>query len=349
MLYSGDFEMLRPYFEMYRRILPVARERCRKFCGHDGAIFLETMNFWGGYLEHNYGWPGQREAGLAGHLSQNQYIRHHNSSGLEVVHHALTFYRFTDDESFLRETALPLAEAVLDYYDLHYPRVGGKLHLTPAQSIEQWWDVENPLPEIAGLTACLNELLALPAGFVHPSRRESWLRLRAELPPLPSQGQPAVFAPAERVVGPPKNVENPELYAVFPYHLCHLTSTDREMGIRTFNHRMHQHDHGWAQDGIQAALLGLTEAARQSVVRRFTTPSAFARFPAFWGPNADWIPDQDHGCAAMHALQLMAMQSIGDEIHRLPAWPKDWDVEFKLHGPDNTLTECRFREGRIEG
>ncbi len=345
MLHAGDFEMMRPYFEMYRKGLPLARERCRKFCGHDGAFFLETMYFWGAYLEENYGWSGQRD-GLPGHLSQNHYIRYHNSSGLEVVHHALTYYRFTGDEGFLRQTALPLAEAVLDYYDLHYKRSGGLLHIAPAQCIEQWWDVENPLPEIAGITACLNGLLALPDTILPAARLQQWRRLRSEILPLPSrtlEDQP-LFAAADIIRGGPCNCENPELYAVFPYHLCGVLPGDADRGIRTFQRRTYTHDDGWAQDGIQAALLGLTEDARKSVVRRFSTPSPHARFPAFWGPNADWVPDQDHGSTAMHALQMMVLQTSGGALRTLPAWPRDWDVDFKLHAPGNSVVEGKFSE-----
>lgn len=341
MLHAGDVEMLTPYFEMYRRGLPLARERCRKFCGHDGAFFLETMYFWGAYLEENYGWPAQRGPGLPPHLSSNPYIRLHNSSGLEVVYHALTCYHFTGDPEFLRHTALPLAEAVLDYYDLHYPRRGGLLHIAPAQCIEQWWDVENPLPEIAGLTACLDTLLALPEARLPAARLPQWRRLRTEIPPLPTRmvdGQ-ALFAAADVIRGGPCNCENPELYAVFPYRLCGLGRGDTACGVRTFRQRTYTHDNGWAQDGIQAALLGLADDARQSVVRRFSTPSPQARFPAFWGPNADWIPDQDHGSTAMHALQLMALQTAGTALRCLPAWPADWAVDFKLHAPGRTLVE----------
>jgi hypothetical protein len=341
MLHAGDFDMMKPYFEMYRKGLPLARERCRKFCGHEGAFFLETMYFWGAYLEENYGWPGQRDESLPRHLSQNHYIRYHNSSGLEVVYHALTYYRFTCDGDFLRHTALPLAEAVLDYYDHHYNRSGGVLHIFPAQCIEQWWDVENPLPEIAGLTACLNELLALPESVLPAGRLPQWRRLRDEIPPLPvcTQDGQTAFAPAAIVRGGPCNCENPELYAVFPYRLCGLLPGDVAKGIRTFQRRAYTHDNGWAQDGIQAALLGLTEEARKSVVRRFSTPSPQARFPAFWGPNADWIPDQDHGGTAMHALQMMALQTHDGAIRKLPAWPKDWDIDYKLHAPGNTVVE----------
>jgi len=44
----------------------------------------------------------------------------------------------------------------------------------------------------------------------------------------------------------------------------------------------------------------------------------------------------------------MVMQAAGQRIILLPAWPKDWDVEFKLHAPYNTLVEGVYREGKLE-
>ncbi len=38
----------------------------------------------------------------------------------------------------------------------------------------------------------------------------------------------------------------------------------------------------------------------------------------------------------------------GGRIYVLPAWPEDWDVEFKLHAPRQTVVECVYRDGRIE-
>ena len=52
-----------------------------------------------------------------------------------------------------------------------------------------------------------------------------------------------------------------------------------------------------------------------------------------WGPNYDWLPDQDHGSNIMLTLQHMVLETAGDKIFVLPAWPKDWDVSFKLHAP----------------
>jgi len=352
---AGDLDLMKPYFEMYRRNLPLARERCRRFCGHEGAFFLETQTFWGTYLEHNYGWTEfggadplgnyLREPDLPGHLCQNQYIRRHNSSGLEVVYHGLLTWRYSQDDDFLRSTVLPLAEAVLEYYDLHYPRKNGKLHLSPAQVIEQWWEAENPLPEIAGLTTCLTGLLALPDALC--TRRKDWTRLLRELPAVPTgiKNGKRVFTPAERWKPEPRNQENPELYAVFPYHLCSKQTEDADIGIETFHNRDYTHDRGWAQDGMQAALLGLTDATRYSVTERLTVPSPYARFPVFWGPGFDWVPDQDQGGSASHAFQLMALQERDGEPDLLPAWPEEWSLEAKLHLPGRNTVEIQHTPG----
>jgi hypothetical protein len=40
----------------------------------------------------------------------------------------------------------------------------------------------------------------------------------------------------------------------------------------------------------------------------------------------------------------MLMQTDGRQIHLLPAWPNDWNVEFKLHAPLRTVV-C----GKVEG
>jgi hypothetical protein len=67
-----------------------------------------------------------------------------------------------------------------------------------------------------------------------------------------------------------------------------------------------------------------------------------------WGPNYDWLPDQDHGANLMHTLQLMLLQCDGRAIRVLPAWPAEWDVHFRLRAPGNTIVEVDYRGGEIE-
>jgi alpha-L-fucosidase 2 len=111
--------------------------------------------------------------------------------------------------------------------------------------------------------------------------------------------------------------------------------------------RTHKENGGWQQNSIQAAYLGLTEEARQMVVESFSKWDKNFRFPAFWGPNYDWTPDQDHGNVAMIALQRMLIQYENDKVILFPAWPGEWDVHFKVNAPDNTTVECLFKNGKV--
>ncbi|MFO1524244.1 MAG: DUF5703 domain-containing protein, partial [Kiritimatiellia bacterium] len=72
-----------------------------------------------------------------------------------------------------------------------------------------------------------------------------------------------------------------------------------------------------------------------------------ARFPAFWETKMDGTPDNDHGANAVNTLQSMLLQSHGDAIHLLPAWPEEWDVSFKLAAAHNTTVEGVYRDGRL--
>jgi hypothetical protein len=95
-------------------------------------------------------------------------------------------------------------------------------------------------------------------------------------------------------------------------------------------------------------MLGLTETAKKMVVENAIHHRAAGfRFPAFWGPNFDWIPDQDHGNVMMIALQRMVLMYDADKIYLLPAWPKEWDLEFKLHAPEGAVVSGSVKDGRL--
>jgi alpha-L-fucosidase 2 len=195
----------------------------------------------------------------------------------------------------------------------------------------------------------LKGLLALPADCTTSAQREQWQRMQKELPsvPLREAGGQKVLAFAEKV-GSTGNAENPELYAVFPYRVYGVNKPDLELARRSFAARVHPETGGWQQNAIWAARLGLTEEATRMVTANVSTKNPQSRFPAFWGPNYDWTPDQDHGCVAMIALQSMLLQSDGGKVYLLPAWPKTWDVRFRLHGPEQTTIQGVYRAGKLE-
>ena len=59
------------------------------------------------------------------------------------------------------------------------------------------------------------------------------------------------------------------------------------------------------------------------------------------------IRDQDHGSVALTALQTMLLQSEDRKILLLPAWPKNWSVDFKLHAPLQTTVEGSYQDRKL--
>ena len=346
MLAAGDFEMMDPWFRMYREALPLSKARMQAIYSFtDAASFQETMNFWGMPNNRDYGW------GHPGPEPGNVCIHRYWSGGIELTAIMLDRYDFLQDEDFVRNTLVPLADPITAFFDQYWQKrdAKGRIVFDPAQSLEALpWTV-NPMPEIAGLRFILPRLLALPHGFTTEAQRSRWTRILQELPPLPVAEVDAVnlLRPSATFVPGSGNFsENPELYAVFPYRLYGVGMPDLDMARATYERRVNRHNFGWCQDSIQAACLGLGDEAGRQVAARAKSNRAY-RFPAMWS-GFDWIPDQDHGANILTTLQFMLLQSDGRKLYVLPAWPKNWNVSFKLHAPYNTTVEGVFKAGKLE-
>lgn len=331
MLAAGDYDMMRPFFAMYRDTLPLAEERVRRWWGHGGAWWPETMYFWGALRMADY---GIERDGFAPNRIKNPYMANYWSPMLEVVALMLAYHAHTGDEAFLRETLLPVARGALRFYDEHFPRgAEGKLFIAHAHSIEQYHDCDQPLPDIAGLRHVTAELAVLWG--LEERDRVLVARVAAAMPELPTREFEGarILAAAATLHGRPKNTENPELYAVFPFPLFGLGRPGLEEARLTWMKRRYQQTGGWRQDAIQAALLGLSEAAEGYVIANATAKVATARYPGFLGPFFDWAPDQCTGGVLMMAMQAMLLQHPPEGPLGKPAWPEDWSVSFALHGP----------------
>jgi hypothetical protein len=345
MLASGDFDMLDPWFRMYRDALPLSKARMREIYQFtDAASFQETMNFWGMPNNRDYGWTN------AGPEPGNVCVHRYWSGGMELTAFMLDLYDFKQDAQFVKETLVPLADPIIAFYDQYWQKrdPDGKIIFDPAQSLEALpWTI-NPMPEIAGLRFILPRLLALPQNLTTEAQRTRWTRMLKEMPPLPVADVNGVklLRPSGSFKGGNYS-ENPELYAVFPYRLFGVGKPDLDMARATYDKRVNRANYGWCQDSIQAACLGLGEEAAKQVAERAKRINGGYRFPAMW-VGFDSIPDQDHGVNILTTLQNMLLQSDGNKIHLMPAWPKNWNVSFKLHAPSNTTLEGIVKAGKVE-
>ena len=345
MLAAGDFDMMDPWFHMYREALPLGKARVKTYYGFDNAaVFPETMYFWGLPNNGDYGWKNNAPE------PASSYIRRYWNGSLELTTMMLDRYDFTQDREFARRVLVPLADPLIAFFDQYWKRDNnGKIRFDPAQSLETWHVAVNPLPEIAGLRFLLPRLLALPQDTTTAEQRTSWKRFLGELPPVPigMVNNQRVLRPAESFSAK-SNIENPELYAVFPFRLYGVGRPDLDLARATYNLRGNRLNRGWCQDSIQAACLGLGDEAGRLVAARAAQPlESNYRFPAMWGPNMDWIPDQDHGNNILNTVQRMVLQSDGRRLFLLPAWPKDWNAKFKLHAPYQTTVEGIVKDGKL--
>jgi hypothetical protein len=337
LLRSGDIDLMKPQFDFYLRSQRTAELRSRVYWGHGGACFAEQLENFGLPNNAEYGWnmPADRDKGV----EYNNWLEYEWDTALEFCLMMLEAGR---------KDCIPFVESCLQFFAEHYKTLGpdGHVVLYPGSGAETYKLANNASSTIAGLRTVLNKLIELKGGS--DPRWEAMLPL---LPPLSyrSFDGHVTIAPAKTWVRV-NNKECPQLYPVFPWGIYGLGRPGLDTAINTYKYdtdalRFRSYV-GWKQDNIFAARLGLTdEAARLTVEKLKDGPR---RFPAFWGPGFDWAPDHNWGGSGMIGLQEMLLQTDGKKMYLFPAWPKDWDVHFKLWAPDLTSVEAVLRHGKLE-
>jgi len=350
-LKAGDYDMMQPLFRMYLGEIRNNEATVKKLYNHEGSYVAETSPHWGALPN------------LVG-KKDGHYTDYYFTPVLELSTMMLDYYDQTQDKAFAQETLLPFANLGLTFFSNHFPRdKEGKLLLSPDNSIEMYWMVNNPLPDIAGLHYVLSRLKQLPDDLSTPEIRKSWADLEAILPPLPiaEKGGKKIIYPYDPALNQAydeatktgvkaRNMENPELYAVYPFRLFGLPELgkgDLQIGLDTYAARTQKGLHCWGQDPMDCAYLGLTDEAKKLVVHDLTNQDKAQKFLAFWDKGHDYAPDEDIGGNGEQTLQLMLMQTEGKKILLLPAWPKDWNCTFKLHAPYKTIVSGTVSEGKV--
>lgn len=357
MLKDGDFDMMKPAFDFYNRILKNAELRTKLYWGHDGACFTEQIENFGLPNSFEYGW--NRPPGFEKGLQYNLWLEYEWDTSLEFCYMILQTQRYNNSDI---SRYVPLIESCLTFFDEHYQYLArkrghdaltqdGKLILYPGSAGETYKMAYNSNSTIAALRTVLTGLLDLPNKYLTQAERSEWEAMLRRIPSITYRecDGHVTIAPAivwQRV----QNIETMQLYPVFPWRIFGIGRPGLDTAINTWKYdpdaiRFRSYV-GWKQDNIWAACLGLTSEAADLTVKKLE--NGRLRFPAFWGPGFDWTPDHNWGGSGMIGLQEMLLQTEGRKIFLFPVWPEKWDVHFKLHAPYETTVEGIVRGGKVQ-
>ena len=362
MLKTGDTDMLDVGLDFYRDHAALQEARAKLLMGVEGTPFNESMDI--------YGLIGAGDS-PSGH-NANAHLRYHYTSALEFAFMMLEACRFAGHDP---APSLPTLLGVLKFYDSFYQNEcrkltgkplddSGKLVVFPGNSCEMGVGCKNHSDAVGGLLAITKGLLLLKI----PDADRVWVEgLAKRIPPLPiveNNGRRSIaLAESWQSISNPN--EFPQLYNLFPFHNYGVGLPDLEVAVNTWDSggKIQKESLCWKYGNTGVALLGLADEAKNYAVKKFLYPvgddcqptihygncALFKpRFPAFWATYPfDAFPDMDHGGCAMVGLQEMLLQTPADRLLLLPAWPAAWDVNFKLHAPNNTTVEGEVRNGKI--
>jgi hypothetical protein len=357
MVKSGDFDMMKSQLDYYLSLQKTAELRSQVYWKHGGAAFTEQLENFGLPNPAEYEW--KRPADYDPGMEYNAWLEYEWDTVFEFCQMMLQQKEYANED--IRKYN-PFIISCLRFFDEHYQYLAkqrgrkaldanGHLILYPGSGAETYKMAYNSNSTISALQVIARQLLNLSEKELSKEDSDYLKGFQTRIPPLnfgTFDGH-KTLAPAktwERV----NNSEVPQLYSVFPWGIYGIGKPDLQTALNTWKYntdaiKFRSHV-GWKQDNIFAARLGLTnEAAKYNLLKMANSER---RFPAFWGPGFDWVPDHNWGGSGMIGMQEMLLQEADGKIYLFAAWPKDWNVHFKLRATQNTTVEAELKNGIVK-
>ncbi len=358
---AGQFDYTQTFIDLYMRGFPIMKDHTKAVFGHEGTVIRESTTLWGVIAPGVY---GVNREGLEPGKQESVWHQTHWNAGLEVAWYLSEHYDYTQNEKFATDTLIPFVSEVVKFFDVHWPHRDGKLYFPDVHCLESFRKVDNPMPFIAGLMCVIERLLALPEDLTTEADRKYWKEVLARVPEIPTweYNGKTILANAEVMKSPKVNVEVSELYSVFPFHIFGIGKPNLALAKLTYQNRSTLITEGrfknpgwapghirggWHPESIMAAMVGLTDSVKMEVIWALHSPVPEQRFPGFFKSTHDGVPDVQHSSVAATALQRMLLQDVGDKIIIMPAWPNDWNCDFKLFAKQNTIVGGKVELGKL--
>jgi hypothetical protein len=357
MVKSGDFDMMKSQLDYYLSLQKNAELRSQVYWKHGGASFVEQLENFGLPNPAEYEW--KRPADYDPGMEYNAWLEYEWDTVFEFCQMMLQQKEYAGEDIQKYNSFII---SCLRFFDEHYQYLAkqrgrkgldGNSHLIlyPGSGAETYKMANNANSTISALTVISERLLNLSSAQLSKEEVDYLKGFQTRIPPLNFRTFDGhkTLAPAkswERV----NNTELPQLYPIYPWGIYGIGKPDLETALNTWKYdtdaiKFRSHV-GWKQDNIFSARLGLTEEAKKYNLKKMANSDR--RFPAFWGPGFDWVPDHNWGGSGMIGMQEMLLQEANGKIYLFPAWPKDWNVHFKLHAAKKTTVEVELQNGELK-
>lgn len=352
---SGDKDLLVPTITFYRNRSKVAAARAA-LNGAEGVVYTEPLNIWGLCCV----------APLNNGLCGAEHLTYHFSMMLE---HAWMTLEAHDILGISIDKDLEWILGAVRFYNSYYrsenkKRTGkelgddGKLVVYPGNGVEYAVGATNPVEVICGLKRITDVLSRFDK--LDSSVRQEMKQISLTIPELPigeCNGK-QIILPAESLEKEYNIWEPIEFYAASPYNLVGLVHPETLDLLRNTykfipEHRLraYKYDYSWMPNVANVAAMSWPEEAeKRAIYKMANIESPQARFPAFFGPGHDWIPDHNWGGAGMLGIQDMLLQSDtygSEKIYLLYSWPQKWNVDFKLYTSQQTEVSGIVKDGKL--
>jgi hypothetical protein len=173
--------------------------------------------------------------------------------------------------------------------------------------------------------------------------RTKWQDVVDHLAPYPTDATD--FLPHDPPIAMTRNNENVACELIWPYGVTGIGSADLQRAVSTWNHRPFAYGNVWANDAIQAARLGLGDAAYQGMK---TMLGKYQNYPNGFTNNTNGV--FEYWGVHLTATNESLFQSYNDKLRVFPALPNDTGFigRFTLAAKGGFLASSEREAGEIK-
>jgi hypothetical protein len=305
------------------------------------------------------------------------HVTHIFSRGAKIAYQYWQRYEFTRDIEWLRSTGYPVIKGVTEFYR-NFPNIkkeaDGKYHIYNVNDNESVRGGHNTVEEISSMMGIFPAAIrASEILGIDPELRLLWKEFIQNLSPLPLNtdypetykiGSPVTFVRSLQPVvqGPGSGRPDPNTMPVWFFDLCNPVAGNTEM-VKIANSTFDS----YFPDGINknsrvyvlsklavtGTMMGRKDATRYLIPNQIRTAEIETmsnRMTLREGYQTTGVQNLGRMADALHYALINSSPpgpAQDPVITLFPAWPEEWDADFKLLARGNFLVTSSFRNGKI--